>query len=433
MRCVPFDGFVVTTPDPDDPSVSRRPTDLLVVGLLLGLTALPDAMVVPLLEELLVARYGVGPGAAHAFLSVNLVGGLCAVPLLGLAARRRRPILAVAVAAVADAVLLGAMWLPIGFTATIVIRGLEGVADVAVFAVIFDLVGHLGRRRAVGLRFGFAAALLSVALGSGAILGGSIARLEGGDDAARIVYLVGAGACLLAGLIAWWNRDRLRRLEGVGEGGPEIAAPDMTSGPARSARSAAPLWPLLLVAASDRAAGGLLTGTLGLFLAEAVGLGPAVRGLLVGSVLLLMGLGAVPGGWIGDRVGDVRTRFVGAVAFAIGIGVLPLVANTLPLLAAAALVIGLGGAVLLPTSLAMLDRLHGGLVGMGGFRAAGDVGFLAGVLAAGLLVETLMGGPSVEPSVAYAAVFAGFGGMHLAVTAIALPVLARAGRESSET
>ena len=120
-----------------------------MVGTLLALTALPDAMVVPLLEELLVVRYGVGPGAAHAFLSVNLVGGLCAVPLLGLAARRRRPILAVAVASVADAVLLGAMWLPIGFTATIVLVGilpwyflseLKFLADMGLLLVMIMLI-----------------------------------------------------------------------------------------------------------------------------------------------------------------------------------------------------------------------------------------------------------------------------------------------------
>ncbi len=412
----------MTTLDSASPIDRRRPADLLLVAGLLVLTALPDAMVVPLLEELLVARYGVGPGAAHAFLSVNLIGGLCAIPLLGLAARWRRPILAVAIASVADAALLGGMWLPIGFAPTIVLRAAEGVADVMVFAVVFDLVGHLGRRQGVGLRFGFAAALLSVALGSGAILGGTIARLEGGDGAARIVYLVGAGACLAAGVLAWTMRDRLRRLEGIGTSAP--VGPVSGPAPAR-----APFWPLLLIAGSDRAAGGLLTGTLGLFLAEAIGLGPAIRGLLVGSVLLLMGFGAVPAGWVGDRFGDLRTRFVGAVAFAIGIAVLPLAAFSLPLLAIDALVIGLGGAVLLPTSLSMLDRLHGGLVGMGGFRAAGDVGFLIGVVSAGLLVERLVdGGGGTDVTSAYAAVFAGFGGVHLAITAISLPVLAMADR-----
>ena len=72
---------------------------LLMVSVLLVLTALPDAMVVPILEEILVERYDVGPGIAHAFLAVNLIGGLCAIPILGWTATRGRPIMAVVVAA----------------------------------------------------------------------------------------------------------------------------------------------------------------------------------------------------------------------------------------------------------------------------------------------------------------------------------------------
>ena len=394
-----------------------------MVAVLLVLTALPDAMVVPILEEILVDRYGVGPGPAHAFLAVNLLGGLCALPILGWTARRGRPVVAVAVAAAVDAALLASMWMPIGFTATIALRAMEGVADVVVFAVIFDLVGRAGGRGSAGLRYGFASALLSIALGGGAILGGSIAKLDAAEvDARPTVFLVGASACLFAAILAVVWRHPLRRLEGLPRlERPRSAAPSM---PKR--QRPAPLWPLLLIAGSDRAAGGLLTGTLGLFLAEAVGLGPAIRGGLVGSVLLLMGIGAIPAGLLADRFDALRVRLIGAIVFGLGIVVLPLVADTLPVLGVVMLVMGIGGAVLLPTSLALLDRLHGGLIGMGGFRAAGDLGFLFGVSAAGFLVDLLVSGASAEEaSTAYASIFAGFGAIHLAVTAIAVPILAR--------
>jgi hypothetical protein len=97
----------------------------------------------------------------------------------------------------------------------------------------------------------------------------------------------------------------------------------------------------------------------------------------------------------------------------------------MPLLVVVMSIMGIGGAVLLPTSLSLLDRLHGGLVGMGGFRAAGDIGFLAGVSVAGVLVATL-----VEPATAgaatnaYGLIFAAFGAIHLAVTVVAVPTLA---------
>ena len=336
--------------------------------------------------------------------------------------------MAVAVAATIDAALLASMWLPIGFAATIALRALEGVADVVVFAVIFDLVGRAGGRGSAGLRYGFASALLSIALGGGAIMGGSIAKLDAAAvDARPTVFLVGASACLLAAVLAVVWRQPLRRLEGL----PRLERPRSTASMPNRSRPA-PLWPLLLIAGSDRAAGGLLTGTLGLFLAEAVGLGPAIRGGLVGSVLLLMGIGAIPAGLLADRFDALRVRLLGAVVFGIGIVVLPLVADMLPVLGVVMLVMGIGGAVLLPTSLALLDRLHGGLIGMGGFRAAGDLGFLFGVSAAGFLVDLLVSGASTEEAnTAYASIFAGFGAIHLAVTAIAVPILARS--SSSKT
>ncbi|MEE2896318.1 MAG: hypothetical protein VX726_11330 [Planctomycetota bacterium] len=401
--------------------VGVRLRELAMVSTLLVLTALPDAMVVPILEEILVQRYDVGPGIAHAFLAVNLVGGLCALPILGWVAGRGRPVAAVSVAAAVDAALLAAMWLPIGFWPTIVLRAMEGVADVVVFAVIFDLVGRAGGHRSMGLRYGLAAAFLSIALGGGAILGGQIVRLEEatpGVDAT--VFLVGALACLAAACLAMAWREPLRRLKGLGEA---ASAGRESRRPLDRPRS--PLWPLLLIAASDRAAGGLLTGTLGLFLASAVGLGPAVRGGLVGSVLLLMGLGAIPAGLVADRLGTLRVRLAGSLAFGLGLVILPQVAGTLTVLSLVMIVMGIGGAVLLPTSLSLLDRLHGGLIGMGGFRAAGDIGFLVGVTVAGFLVATLV--ESTSPSSAgsaYGLIFAAFGALHLAVTAVALPTLA---------
>ena len=396
----------------------------MLIGVLLVLTALPDAMVVPILEELMVERYGVAPGPAHAFISINLLGGLCALPLLRTTMRIGRPVLAVAIAAIADGLLLAAMWLPIGFWPTIALRGIEGVADVVVFAVVFDLIGQSGRARAAGLRFGIGAALLSIALGGGAILGGQIARADDGSgDAARAVYLIGASACFLAGVIAFLGRHRLRRVESKpAKPSAAVAAP---------VPSRAPLWPLLLMASADRAAGGLLTGTLGLFLADAIGLDPSIRGRLIGSVLLMMGLGAIPAGWVSDRFGDLRIRAIGGVVFAVGLFLLPLAADDLPLLIQTMFLLGIGGATLLPTSLALLDRLYGGLFGMGGFRAAGDIGFLVGVSMAGLLLYLLGSGRSSYSE--YVAVICGFAIMHLCTTLVAVPALARRDRAMNRT
>ena len=52
-----------------------------LVLLLILLSALPDAMLVPVLRDLLVERYGASAQAAQAFLAVNLLGAALAIPL----------------------------------------------------------------------------------------------------------------------------------------------------------------------------------------------------------------------------------------------------------------------------------------------------------------------------------------------------------------
>ena len=59
-----------------------------LVLLLILLSALPDAMLVPVLRDLLVERYGASAEAAQAFLAVNLLGAGLAVPLVRWLRRR---------------------------------------------------------------------------------------------------------------------------------------------------------------------------------------------------------------------------------------------------------------------------------------------------------------------------------------------------------
>ena len=61
----------------DDAPIAAADSLTLVAAMaLLLLSALPDAMVAPVLRQLLVDRYGVSDGAAHMFMSVNLLGAL---------------------------------------------------------------------------------------------------------------------------------------------------------------------------------------------------------------------------------------------------------------------------------------------------------------------------------------------------------------------
>ncbi|MEY4842083.1 MAG: hypothetical protein RJA12_807, partial [Planctomycetota bacterium] len=132
-------------------------------------------MLVPVLRDLLVERYGASAEAAQAFLAVNLLGAGLAVPLVRWLRRRWPAWTVAAVGAIADAALLGLMWLPIGFKATLAVRCIEGVADVATFAALFQMLGSAGGRGAVW-RMGVGASVLIGGLGGGAVLGGAAVK-----------------------------------------------------------------------------------------------------------------------------------------------------------------------------------------------------------------------------------------------------------------
>lgn len=382
-----------------DAALARRP--LVLTLALLFVSAWPDTMVVPLLNELFVARYGVSSAVAHTFMSVNLVGALCAIPLLVALRRRLAPGVVLMLAALASAPLLAVMYLPIGFAATIGVRFVEGAADLVVFAVLFDLVAKAGPRATRGRRLGMAGTILMLGLFTGAVIGGVIGR---GD--APVVFLAGAAAMFLVAVVAAAALPLLRALirscPAVSDSGDVIL------------RRPYPLWPPLVMVFGDRAIAGLMTATLPLYFASIAGMGPMSRGWLIGVPLLLMALGAWPMGALGDRIGHLRLRTLAAVLYAAGIASVPFVAEAghIAMLMAMAIV-GLAGAALLPTSLSLTTATGGGSVAMGAYRGTGDVGYLLGIAGAGAMLA-LAGG---ETPAAFAFVILTFAGAHLAITA----------------
>ncbi len=67
---------------------NRNKNPLVVGCLLLGLAAIPDAMIVPVLHDVTVGRFGVSEGAAHLLMAVNLLGAVFAIGMLALLKRR---------------------------------------------------------------------------------------------------------------------------------------------------------------------------------------------------------------------------------------------------------------------------------------------------------------------------------------------------------
>jgi MFS family permease len=372
-----------------------------LVLLLILLSALPDAMVVPVLRDVLVERYGATAEQSQAFLAINLLGAGLAVPMVRRLRGRVPAWSLVAAGAMADAWLLAIMWLPIGFPATLVVRCIEGVADVLTFAALFQMLGSSAVPR-LAWRMGTGATVLIAGLGAGAIVGGVAARASG--QGATIIFGLGAGACVLTSMLAVLAS---RRLEAQ-----EIRLPAASAAPAPDRM---PLWPMLLMAAADRATGAALTAVFASFLARNMGYDPAERGRLVGLPLLLMAVGAAPAGWLADRLGPLRTRTFAAIGYAACFAAVAWAGASTAVLSGVLLVLGLTAAPLLPASLSLTVRCGHESAGLAAFRAAGDAGYFAGIVTV-VAVGTWLGGDRL---VTQQWLMTGFAAVHAAVTVLA--------------
>lgn len=373
---------------------------VLAMGMLF-VSALPDAMVVPLLNELFVQRYGVSAAAAHWFMSVNLLGAVCAIPLLLLIRRRLAPATGLLLAAMANALWLAVMYLPIGFLPTVGTRFFEGMADLIVFAVLFDLLAKAGPGSTRGRRMGLAGMVLMLGLCGGAMIGGVAGRGE-----AHSAFLIGSMAMLIVAIAAaggarWFN--------GLVKSCPVVS----DTGEVITERR--PLWPALAMVFSDRAIAGLMSATLPIYFASVAGQSTLARGMLIGLPLLLMAVGAWPAGCLGDRVGHLKLRTLAALLYAGAMASVPFASEMglAPALGVMVLV-GLAGAALLSSTLALTTGSGRGSIAMGGYRACGDIGYLLGIAMAGTLLA-MLGGSSPEAR-DYTVIIFIFAGAHLVVT-----------------
>ncbi|TVQ54713.1 MAG: MFS transporter [Phycisphaerales bacterium] len=390
-------------------SGSRWPLALAIGMLFLG--ALPDGLIAPLLNDLFVQRYGASVGAAHWFMAVNLIGAIAVVPILSRLRRSLPPSVLLAGAAVVNGLLLALMALPIGFAATIVLRIFEGAADLAMLAIIFDLLGKAGRDSNRGARFGAAGTVLLFGLAIGVVAGGFI-----GNSTPILAFVAGACACLVIAAVAIARHSAfdglVRSCPVVGDLGTITPKPK-------------PLWPTLVMVGSDRAIAGVTATTVIFYFAQVLDLSPAWRGGLLGVALLLVAIGAWPAGLLADRVGHLRLRWISGLFYAGSLVMIPLAGSFgMPMLIIALGIFGLSGAALMPTSLTLACESGKGSVAMGAYHACGNVGYhLFGVGLAAMLL-TFIGG--AEPATwVYHVILIGFAAAHLALGTVSCLVLKR--------
>jgi len=378
----------------------RLPAQVTLYGLLF-LAALPDAMVPPLLRELFVVRYGVSAEAAHWFMAINLVGAVLAVPVLSRLRGRVSPLMLLAGAAVANGILLALLALPIGFAGSMGLRLVEGAADLMVFAVLFDLIARSADVHSRGRRLGLAGCLLMFAIATGLLLGGQI-----GSAQPVLVFILGAAGCVMIAFVALTISTRV-------DVSARAATHDDEVKPSRPGRE---LWPAMAMMFSDRSVAGLLSTTAPLYFASVLELSPATSGALLGVTMLVMAVGSWPAGAWADRIGYMKLRTAAAIVFAMTLIGVPAAVNLdVAALGALMAVLGLAGAALMPTSLALGARSGKGALAMGSLHAAGNVGYFAGIALSASLLGVLR--LSLDDAHAFALVIIALGVLHAVITA----------------
>ena len=404
---------------------------LAFAWLLLFLACLPDAMLPPMLRQIVVERFGATEAQAHAFMSVNLVGALLAMPILYGLRRVLSPAILLAVAAAFNAGLLALLSRTGDFTAALVLRGLEGAADMTALAVLLHVAARAGSRSGRGRRLGASSTVLMMGLAAGAVIGGLMGRggdgggaqavgSAGGPDPATAVLLAGAAACAVLAMLAIAGAGLINRTARDGAGSvPPIDAP-AAAAPVAGPAARRTLWIPALMMGSDRMLAGLLTTTIPLLLATRLEWSPERIGGMVAVPLLIMAFGAYPAGLLADRLGNLRTRTLAALVYALSIAFVPVAGGiSTPAMLVTLLVLGFAAAALMPTALSMAAGSGRGAAAMGTVQAAGNIGYFAGIAGAGWLLAEL-GGGGVPGAATYAMVIEIFALLHVVITGITL-------------
>jgi MFS family permease len=366
----------------------------------------PVTIVAPLLHELLVRRLHASPLSAHLFMSVNMVAGMAAAPLvIRLSRLTGGPARWLVGALALDGAAFWMMGQCVTVTSLMVWRAVEGAAHLSAVTLLM-----VGANRLAGPRRGAVMGLMGTALTLGVGLGAPLGGLVGTLDAA-LAFPMGAGIAFLAALAC---TPLALRKEGPPPAAAALAAPAIPS-----LVRAVPL----ALGFSDRFCGGVFVSSFMLYASDSLGFPPAARGMLMMLFMVPFALSCCPAGMLTDRIGRTGPLVLGAAAFGVAFGLYGFCpGSALPWLM---LVSGLLSAVKFAPTLALCGDVARGTNRDGMFAAfnvAGSLGFLTGPIVGGLLAQWSLGRWG---AVNYAAIFMVPGALEVLVALGAWTLLRR--------
>jgi MFS family permease len=376
-----------------------RPRWIYSIAMFLALV--PVTLLVPGLDELVVGRHGGSDAAAHGFMTVNMLAGMIAVPLLMRRFRRLGDLRWwLATLFLIDALAFVGMGRASSLGALFTFRFLDGAVHLPAVTLLMVAANRAaGDRR--GASLGALASALMLGITVGSPLGGWLVQ-----SGAQAVYDTGAAVFVIAALVCLAT--------------PAVdPAGDTPRNRYRWQWRRPEAWVPLGYAFMDRFSIGIFVSTFTLFLSRQHQVEPAARGWLVALFMIPFAALCYPVGRLAERVGWFPLLVGGNVAFGIVYGAYGI--TPLGLLPASMVLSGIASAFIFAPSLLLVSDLvrrgHGeGLFGI--FQIAGSLGFLAGPMVGGVLVA--LTGADGRP--AYEQIFAmvGIAELGLALGSIAL-------------
>lgn len=313
-------------------AVPRRIVVAIVAVTVTGITT--NTLVGPAIPEILDA-FGASDGAAGLIIAAGSAPGIVIAPLIGFLADRfgRREVIVPCL--VLFGVAGGLAGLAPSLTLLVVARAFQGAGSAGLINLAITVIGDhwTGQRRVEAI--GRNSALLTVSIAVLPFVGGVLTDL-GGWRAVFAVYPVGIATAL--GVWRWLPVGRTREVDIVGQ------LRDVR--PALSQRtyvamSGATIISFALIFAY------LLT-ILPVYVERVLGLGPTVRGIVLGLPAVGSTAGALLTGRLTSRFGRRAVATGSAVLFALALSVLALVVS-LPMVVLGIVLFGLGEGLAIPT------------------------------------------------------------------------------------
>ncbi len=344
----------------------------LLIALATILTLIPVTLLVPGLRELVQVEHGGSASAAHAFMTINMLSGIVAVPIV-MRWQRRVGSLRIWVSSLLalDAVVFLGMRAAPTLTSLFALRALDGALHLPAITLLMVAANRLaGPRRGASLGLLGSSLMIGVAIGSP--LGGRLV-----DRSPPLVYVVGAIVFVLAAVTAL---------------GISLPRAEQTRTPSRRYAwntSIKLAWVPLAYAFMDRFVIGVFVSTFTLFLGDVHHATGAQRGLLMALFLVPFALLCWPAGRLADRIGWYRPLVISNVLFGAVFAMYARVPfTTLPWLMVLS---GVLSALMFAPNLLLTSEVaqRAGHRIFGAFQIAGSVGFLIGPALGGVLVSAL--------------------------------------------